>query len=79
VPPPDPGAATVVGDLLDQQDRLDAAIEAASRADLTVRLASPASKFLRFRLGDVLLLLSRHQLRHLGQARRALGSTLSNE
>jgi len=62
---------TVVGDLIAQQSELRAMYERVRGLDLTrTKVASPVSRLIRFRLGDILMLLANHQERHLQQAER---------
>ncbi len=61
----------IVDDFTEQQLELEDVYGQALAVDLTrTRVASPASRLIRFRLGDILVLLANHQERHLGQAER---------
>lgn len=63
----------IVERFLAHQERLLAVLAQARDADLTrTRIASPASRLVRFRLGDALLMLVGHEQRHLQQAFRVL-------
>ncbi len=54
-----------------QQAELRDVMSRSLTVDLTrTRVASPVSRLIRFRLGDILMLLVNHQERHLNQAER---------
>lgn len=57
-----------------QKEFLDI-LDKASFNDLkTIKVASPFARFLKFQLGEMLLLTLHHQQRHLNQAERAINS-----
>jgi len=63
--------ARVVDDFIAQQAELRGMYERARGVDLTrTKVASPVFRLIRFRLGDILMLLANHQERHLQQAER---------
>ncbi len=69
-PPPEP-RDQVVEVFCERHARLGQMLEAARGIDLGAwKIASPASRLLRFNLGDALLLLVYHAERHLNQAVR---------
>lgn len=60
-----------VTDLVKHQKRFKKNIASAAQRNLNlVRVSSPVSKLIRFRLGECLHFLVIHQIRHLNQARR---------
>ncbi|NNE35958.1 MAG: DinB family protein [Rhodothermales bacterium] len=60
-----------IADFVEHQERLKKSIkESAARNLNLVRVSSPVSKLIRFRLGECLHFLVIHQIRHLHQARR---------
>ena len=64
---------SVLDDFLAAQVEFREMCERARTVDLThTRIATPVSRWIRFRLGDVLMLLANHQERHLGQAERVV-------
>lgn len=70
-----PNASDVGRETLDafavQQDELDSLLRQSADADLNKpRMGSPITPLLRFSLGEALLLIVRHQQRHLQQAER---------
>jgi hypothetical protein len=69
-PPPEP-RPNVVEVFCERQERLGKLLEQARGVDLSAyTITSPASRLLRFNLGDALLLLVYHAERHLNQATR---------
>lgn len=62
---------TILDRFLDQQSEIEALLRRADGLDLNgEKLTSPASRFIRFTIGEALTMLAKHQLRHLQQARR---------
>ncbi|MEE8148016.1 MAG: hypothetical protein V3T24_10465, partial [Longimicrobiales bacterium] len=58
-----------------QQDELLRLLKAAEGADLTrIKVPSPASSLIRFRLGDAFRLIVEHEKRHLLQATRVMAA-----
>ena len=63
----------VVAAFLEQQREMDRLLLAAEGADLIrIKVPSPASRLIRFRLGDAFRLMVEHEKRHVLQAIRAL-------
>ncbi len=63
----------VVAAFLEQQREIERVLEAAEGVDLMrIKVTSPASRLIRFRLGDALRLMVEHEKRHVLQAIRVL-------
>ena len=70
-PPPTLTDVTVLQHFIDHQDELAALIRQADGINLNRnKLSSPASRLVRFSVGEGLTMLVAHQQRHLQQARR---------
>ena len=70
-PPPALTDVAVVAKFVDHQEEFAGLIRQADGTDLNGnKFSSPASRFVRFTLGEGLTMLSAHQQRHLQQARR---------
>lgn len=68
----------VVGEFIDQQEKMLQLLEKARKIDLNkAKVPISIAKFIRLKLGDVFMFLHAHSLRHIAQAERAM-STLKN-
>ncbi len=68
-PAGEPGDLTITTKFISQQKDLLAMIKQADQCDLNkVKLSSPASRLIRFSIGDALTILLVHEQRHLLQA-----------
>ena len=73
-PPPSLTDVSVLQQFIDHQDALAALIRQADGINLNRgKLSSPASRFVRFSVGEGLTVLVTHQRRHLQQALRLTG------
>ncbi|MEX0967281.1 MAG: DinB family protein [Bacteroidia bacterium] len=71
--PKDSVDKTIIGEFLRQQDQIIALVRKADGLNLNKnRIASPVTKFLRFKLGDGFSVIEVHEERHLNQAERVL-------
>lgn len=69
------GDPRAVDNFLRQQTELAGLIAQADGRELNhVKLSSPATRWLRFSIGDTVRMLAVHEQRHLGQAQRLLAS-----
>lgn len=60
--------------LVEVQDEMISYADLLADVDLNTKIQSPANRFIRFKLGDALLVLVNHQDRHYEQAMRAIES-----
>ncbi len=68
--------AGIVARFLQQHDMTTRLVKHAAEVDMNkVKVVSPASRFVKFRLGDAMELVLVHDLRHLAQARRVMTSS----
>jgi hypothetical protein len=66
-------AVKVVSEFIDQQEKLLQLLDAASHVDLNkARVPISIAKFIRLKLGDVLLFVVAHNQRHIVQAGKAI-------
>ncbi|WP_207496411.1 DinB family protein [Aridibaculum aurantiacum] len=79
-PKADLDAAKVVGDFIDQQERLLLLLEEAQHIDMNkATVAISIAKFIKLKLGDVFMFLVAHNERHIVQAEKALNSKVKNQ
>jgi hypothetical protein len=72
-PSPNLDAYKVVGEFIDQQERLLGLLEKARKINLEkARVPISIAKFIKLKLGDVFMFLVAHNYRHVLQAERAL-------
>jgi DinB superfamily len=63
----------VISEFIDQQEKLLALLNTAKKFDLnTLKVGISIAPFIKLKLGDVLMFLIAHQVRHILQAERAL-------
>ncbi len=63
----------VIAEFIDQQEKLLALLNASKKFDLNlVKVGVSIAPFIKLKLGDVLMFMVAHQIRHLLQAERAL-------
>ena len=75
VPSPQPDARAMLAEFIDQQEKLQQLLSAASAVDINrIRIPISIAPWLRLKLGDTFLFLTAHIERHLLQAERAIGA-----
>ncbi len=63
---------SIVKDFLNQNKEIVEQVKNIDPAKLKIKITSPFAKFVRYNIGDSLLIIANHNLRHIGQAGRVM-------